>query len=102
MRVRLKVDDLRRALAASHLSQNHWAIKLGISRGHWSDIVNGKHLYPSPKTRQRMLEVFGLSLDDLFVVETGATAWQDADFRMALADRYLIDREIGQGAMGCV
>jgi hypothetical protein len=28
-------------MARSNLSQNHWAMKLGLSRGHWSDIVNG-------------------------------------------------------------
>jgi hypothetical protein len=49
MRVRLRQQRLLNFLAQSRLSQNHWALKLGISRGHWSEIVNGKHPYPSPK-----------------------------------------------------
>ncbi|HEU4994099.1 MAG TPA: ADOP family duplicated permease [Gemmatimonadaceae bacterium] len=102
MRVRLNQQRLVAFLAQSRLSQNHWALKLGLSRGHWSEIVNGKHPYPSPKTRERMLEVLGLSFDELFEVETGIPAWADVDFRRAIADRYLIDTELGQGGMGAV
>ena len=71
MRVRLKLDGLHELIARSNLSQNHWAMKLGLSRGHWSDIVNGKHPYPSAKTRERMVEVFGVEVQDLFEAETG-------------------------------
>lgn len=102
MRVRLRHDRLQLLLAQSKLSQNHWALKLGLSRGHWSDIVNGRHAYLSPKTRQRMLEVFGVRLEELFVIEPGPTAWSEIDFRAAIAERYLIDQELGQGAMGAV
>ena len=45
-------------MAQSTLSQNHWAIKIGLSRGHWSAIANGKHPFPSPRNRERMLEAF--------------------------------------------
>src|SRR4029077_9256491 len=72
------------------------------SRGHWSDLVNGRHPYPSPKTRQRMLEVLGAAFDDLFTVESGPAALPDAGLSAALQTRYLIDRELGQGAMGSV
>lgn len=89
-------------LARSTLSQNHWAIKLGLSRGHWSNIVNGKHPYPSARTRQRMVEILGVDFDDLFEVESLPAEGSDHDFRSAIADRYLIDREIGQGGMGTV
>src|SRR5262245_10303837 len=41
MRVRLRQQRLLEFLAQSRLSQNHWALKLGLSRGHWSEIVNG-------------------------------------------------------------
>jgi len=102
MRVRLNQQRLLAFLAQSRLSQNHWALKLGLSRGHWSEIVNGKHLYPSPKTRERMLEVLGLPFDDLFEVEIETPSWADVDFRRAIADRYLIDTELGQGGMGAV
>jgi predicted permease len=102
MRVRLSQQRLLAFLAQSRLSQNHWALKLGLSRGHWSEIVNGKHPYPSPKTRERMLEVLGLPFDELFEIETGIPSWADIDFRRAIADRYLIDSELGQGGMGAV
>ena len=97
MRVRLKLDRLHDLIARGNLSQNHWAIKIGMSRGHWSEIVNGKHIHPSPKTRERMIEVFGVSFDDLFEVETDAPAGSDPSFEAAISDRYLIDEEIGQG-----
>src|SRR5687768_17183390 len=102
MRVRLNRQRLLAFLAQSRLSQNHWALKLGLSRGHWSEIVNGKHPYPSPKSRQRMLEVLGLPFDELFEVEADTPASGDADFRHAIADRYLIDSELAQGGMGAV
>jgi predicted permease len=102
MRVRLDVQRLQEILARSPLSQNHWAVRVGVSRGHWSDIVNGKHPYPSPKTRQRMVEVLGVPAEVLFAIESGPTTWHDTDFRAALQDRYLIERELGQGAMGAV
>lgn len=50
----------------------------------------------------RMLERFGVSVEDLFVVESGGAPWADLDFRRAIADRYSIDRELGQGGMGGV
>ena len=102
MRVRLNQQRLLTFLAQSPLSQNHWAIKLGLSRGHWSEIVNGKHPYPSAKSRERMLEVLGIPFDELFHIETGIPSWADTDFRRAIADRYLIDSELGQGGMGAV
>ncbi|MGE3618065.1 MAG: hypothetical protein AB7L66_19500 [Gemmatimonadales bacterium] len=43
MRIRLRTDRLRELLATSPLSQNNWAIRMGFSRGHWSDLVNGRH-----------------------------------------------------------
>src|SRR5579864_6996635 len=102
MRVRLDLEKLQSLLARSRLSQNHWALKVGLSRGHWSDIVNGKHPYPSPKTRQRMLEVLGVPFETLFAIEVEPGAGPGADFAAALKTRYLIDRELGQGAMGSV
>ncbi|MEP6833011.1 MAG: ADOP family duplicated permease [Gemmatimonas sp.] len=102
MRYRLRVDRLQHTLNESRLSQNHWAIRLGFSRGHWSDIVNGKHPYPSAKTRERMVEVLGISFEALFEPDQGLMNSPDVEFRAALADRYIIDRELGQGAMGVV
>ncbi|MHC4984501.1 MAG: protein kinase domain-containing protein, partial [Planctomycetota bacterium] len=102
MRVLLKRERLLDLIARSGLTQNHWAIKLGLSRGHWSGIVNGKHPYPSARTRERLLEAFGVPFDELFEVEAGPSGWSDQDFGAAIADRYVIDREVGQGGMGTV
>ncbi len=102
MRLRLKQQRLIEFLATSPLSQNHWALKLGLSKGHWSEIVNGKHPYPSAKTRTRMLEVLGLGVEELFDIETGVDPLANTDFRRAIADRYLIDSDLGQGGMGAV
>jgi len=100
MRLRLRTDRLAELLAASRLSQNHWALKLGLSRGHWSDIVNGRHPFPSAKTRERMLEVFGVPATLLFAADEGRG--EDIDFRMAIASRHEIMEALGQGAMGTV
>ena len=101
MRVRLKLSRLLDLLAESGISQNHWAFRLGLSRGHWSDIVNGKHPYPSAKTRTVLLDALGVSFEELFDVEQGRTP-SDAALHAAMADRYLLDREIGHGGMGTV
>ncbi len=101
MRYRLKLDRLNQILAASRLSQNHWALRLGLSRGHWSDIVNGNHPHPSARTRQAMLDVFGVPAEDLFEPDDDEQP-AEVDFRMAIATRWEITREIGQGGMGTV
>src|SRR6187397_2602219 len=101
MRVRLNVARLQALLANSRLSQNHWAVRVGISRGHWSDIVHGRHPYPSAKTRERMVEVFGVPAEELFEPDDGAHA-DDVAFRVAVATRYELTSELGQGGMGTV
>jgi putative ABC transport system permease protein len=99
VRHRLNLQRLSQILASSNLSQNHWALRLGLSRGHWSDLVNGRHPYPSAKTRTRMTEVFGV--EDLFVAEPGAGA-AGVDLRMAISGRYELTTELGHGGMGTV
>jgi putative ABC transport system permease protein len=69
MRIRLKHDRLAELLSESRLSQNHWAMRLGLSRGHLSDLLKGRHPYVSDKTRAKLLEGLGVSFDDLFEVE---------------------------------
>ncbi|HEV8364790.1 MAG TPA: ADOP family duplicated permease [Gemmatimonadaceae bacterium] len=49
-----------------------------------------------------MLEELGVPLEDLFDIESGSASTTDVDFRRAIADRYIIDAELGQGGMGAV
>ena len=101
MRYRLRLDRLEQLLSRSRVSQNHWAMRLGLSRGHWSDLRSGKHPYPSAKTRERLAEAFGVHERELF--EPDSTS-RDAefDFRRAIAARFELTSELGQGGMGTV
>ena len=100
MRLRLRIDRLEQLLQGSRVSQNHWAMRLGLSRGHWSDLLKGHHPYPSAKTRQRMIEAFGVSERDLFEPDHGDNS--ALDFRIAIAARFELTSELGQGGMGTV
>ncbi len=66
MKARLKHRRLSQELLKRNISQNRWAQKLGLSRGHLSMLVNGRRPYPSAKTRLRLLQGTGLNFDDLF------------------------------------
>lgn len=101
MRIRLNIEALQLLLARRSLSQNHWAAKLGLSKGHFSNLMSGKHLYPSARTRDRMVEVLSVPFEQLFEIEAGQDL-PDFPVQTALRDRYLIDRQIGQGGMGVV
>ena len=100
MRRRLDIARLADLVDRSRLSQNHWAIRLGLSRGHWSDLLKGRHPYPSARTRQRIAEVFGVDEDELFIAESQGTP--DLDFRQAMFARFEITGELGSGGMGTV
>lgn len=69
MKVRLKHQVLAQLLARRSITQNRWAQMLGISRGHLSDLVNGRHVHPAPRTRRKLLEGLGVEFETLFEVE---------------------------------
>lgn len=69
MRIRLKHERLAALLAASRRSQNHWAQRFGLSRGHLSDLLKGRHPYVSDRTREKLLEGLGVPFDELFEEE---------------------------------
>lgn len=102
MRLRLRHEQLQKLVHGGRISQNHWAIRLGLSKGHWSDLLNGRHPYPSARTRELILEAFGQPLEALFEVETAAPALPEAAVSGGLGGRYLLDALIGQGGMGSV
>src|SRR5687768_3418559 len=101
MRYRLRLDRLEQLLSTSRVSQNHWAMRLGLSRGHWSDLRSGKHPFPSARTRQRLVEAFGVEERDLFEPDSTSPD-AEFDFRLALAARFELTSELGQGGMGTV
>jgi len=68
MKVKLRHRRLAEELARRHLTLNGWAQRLGITRGHLSQLVNGKRPYPQPGTRKRLVEGLELSFEDLFEV----------------------------------
>ena len=69
MKVRLQHRQLALRLAQGRLSQNAWARRIGVSRGHLSNLANGNRPYPSPRTRSRLLQALDLEFDELFEVE---------------------------------
>lgn len=66
MRVRIKHRRLAQLLARRPLSLNHWAQRIGVGRGHLSQLVNGKRPYPRAETRERLLRALGVEFDELF------------------------------------
>ena len=85
MRVRLRHDKLAQHLARSRRSQNAWALRLRLSRGHLSDLVQGKHPYPSAGTRKKLLDGLEIGFEDLFEIEESATASQGNRLRPSAA-----------------
>ncbi len=71
MRVRLKHERLAAEMARSRMSQNAWARRVGISRGHMSNLVNGKRPYPGAITRGKLLDALDLPFEVLFEIEYG-------------------------------
>lgn len=74
MRVRLNSRKLAEIIAQSPMTQNRWAQKLSLSRGHLSDLINGRHVYPSPRTREKLLRGLGVEFEELFTIEMPAGA----------------------------
>lgn len=85
MRIRLKHERLAREIASSGLSQNRWAIRLGVSSGQLSELVNGKRPHPPPETRRKLLRGLGVEFEELFEVELPQSP------PMASAKRTLVD-----------
>ena len=55
-------------MARQNISQNELAKRLGITSGYMSQLVCGTR-YPSPKVRQKILDVLGIDFDDVFIIE---------------------------------
>lgn len=68
VRVRVNKDAVQVAIAKRNMSQNMLAIRAGISSGYISQIMCGTR-YPSPRVRQKILDVLSMDFDDVFIIE---------------------------------
>ena len=68
IKVRVNQDAVHVAIAKRNMSQNMLAIRAGISSGYISQLMCGAR-YPSPKVRQKILDVLGMDFDDVFLIE---------------------------------
>lgn len=69
MKVCLRTKFVRRKLGRKCLSQNWLALRAGVSSGYMSQVMNGSR-HPSPKLRQRLLDIFPeCQFDDLFIIK---------------------------------
>jgi len=68
IKVRVNRDAVQLAMAKRNLSQNMLAVRTGISSGYISQLILGAR-YPSPRVRQRILDVLGVDFDEVFIIE---------------------------------
>ena len=69
LKVRLNNTAVQRVMAKRNMSQNMLAMRTGSSSGYISQLMRGAR-YPSPKIRQRILDVLSpLTFDDIFIIE---------------------------------
>lgn len=101
VRIQLRHRRLAEELSRRQISQNAWAIRLGLDSGHLSKLVNGKRPYPSAETRRKLLDGLDLDFDDLFIVPGSPHNSQDprdGGPRKASAE-FKIDPHTGGGGM---
>ena len=67
-RVELKREFLEKTLIRQNCSKKELAHRVGVSRSYLSAICTGR-IQPSPGMRQRFLEYFKCSFDDLFLIQ---------------------------------
>lgn len=89
MRVKLRRDKLAELLARRQISQNRWAQILRISRGHLSDLLNGRHVHPSARTRRKLLQQLEVPFEDLFEIEPAPTPHIPPDEPLADTERLI-------------
>ena len=68
IKVRVNQDAVQIAIAKRNMSQNMLAIRSGISSGYISQLMCGTR-YPSPRVRQKILDVLGMDFDEVFIIE---------------------------------
>ena len=69
MKVNLKTKFIRKKLIRKNMSQNWLAIKIEVSSGYMSQLMDGSR-HPSPAVRRKFLDLFPECVfDDLFVIK---------------------------------
>ncbi|MBN2239691.1 MAG: helix-turn-helix transcriptional regulator [Dehalococcoidales bacterium] len=68
--VELKREALEEHLIRQNCSRKELAYRIGVSRSYLSAILTGRK-NPSPGMRQRFIEYFSCSFDDLFLIRDG-------------------------------
>jgi len=66
--VELKREVLEKNLIRQNCSKKELAYRIGVSRSYLSAICTGR-TKPSPGIRQRFIEYFKCSFDDLFLIQ---------------------------------
>ncbi len=76
VKVLIKQREFEKLLARKNKSQNWLAMRLGISSGYMSQLMQGSRC-PSPELRARILKVFGdQSFDDIFCLHEPSNSKQ--------------------------
>jgi len=70
IKVELKREALEENLIRRNCSKKEFASRIGVSRSYLSAICTGR-VKPAPGMRQRFLEYFECSFDDLFLIRDG-------------------------------
>ena len=71
MIVELRSDPIKEILARKNMSQNCFAMRLGVSSGYMSQLMSGVR-NPSPALRKKILAVLQMDesgFDDLFAIK---------------------------------
>ena len=79
MKIRLKHMRLAEEMAKSPVTLNRWAQRMGLRSGHLSQLANGQRLYPTAKTRQKILDATGLEFEELFEIEAAKPRTRPSD-----------------------
>ncbi|BAQ34102.1 MULTISPECIES: helix-turn-helix transcriptional regulator [Dehalococcoides] len=70
VRVELKREALEKNLIRQNCSKKELAYRIGVSRSYLSGVCSGR-IEPSASMRQRFLEYFKCTFDDLFLIRDG-------------------------------
>jgi putative transcriptional regulator len=80
VKVALKRQVLEETLIRQNCSKKELANRIGVSRCYLSSVCNGR-IEPSASMRQRLLDYFKMSFDDLFTIKEDSSHHANANER---------------------